>query len=69
MKQGLHQIEEWEVCGILARAFETRHPEAIARLHAQSLQPHLHNIRKVTNNDKYWRWASLVLNGQAPLPC
>lgn len=64
------QIEAWEVPGILARGMQYRYshkyPEDEALLANPTIVPHLKNITKIADNDKYWRWADEALRAYHP---
>jgi len=69
-KEASRQIEEWEVPGILARGMQYRYdhkyPEDEALLANPTIVPHLQNITRITNNDKYWKWADMALEAYHP---
>jgi hypothetical protein len=63
----VNKLNGYTILGTLARAFQSHSKEDIEALKTYEATQLLDHIRDFTNNDKYWRWASLARNGQLPL--
>lgn len=60
----MERLQEWEIPGVLARAFESHNAKDIARLKLPEVQAQLRNYNHP--NDKYCTWARRAVKGQIP---